>query len=171
MRASWVINAPRGVVLAIVVLGALELSPILTAGNLGFDTASAHPGGGAGGGGGGGPGGGGGGPGAGGGDGGNGHAAVGVGVGVSASAGANSQGSVSSQLGNLNAAHASKTALSHANPHSMVGKIAAYKAAVLALIAQNKNTTAKDISLAQPIANKTVTPAVISALNSLLGLN
>ena len=96
---------------------------------------------------------------------------MGVGVGVSASAGVNSQGSVSSQLGDLNAAHASKTALSHANPHSMVGKIAAYKATVLALMAQNKNTTAKDISLAQPIANKTVTPAVISALNSLLGLN
>jgi hypothetical protein len=95
---------------------------------------------------------------------------VGVGVGVSASAAANSQGSVYGQLGNLNAAHASKSALSQANPHSMVGKIAAYKSAVLALIAQNKNTTTKDISLAQPIANKTVTPAVISALNSLLGL-
>jgi hypothetical protein len=52
----------------------------------------------------------------------------------------------------------------------MVGKIAAYKAAVLALIDQNKNTAVKDISLARPIANKTVTPAVISALNSLLGL-
>jgi hypothetical protein len=77
---------------------------------------------------------------------------------------------MSSQLGNLNAAHASPTALSHANPNSMVGKIAAYKAAVSALIAQNKNTTAKDIALAQPIANKTVTPAVIDALNALLGL-
>src|SRR5215468_8671215 len=36
------------------------------------------------------------------------------------------------ELGALNAAHASATALAHANPNSRVGKIAAYKEAELA---------------------------------------
>jgi hypothetical protein len=41
-------------------------------------------------------------------------------------------GAEASSLGALNAAHASETALAHANPNSRVGKIAAYKEAELA---------------------------------------
>lgn len=43
-----------------------------------------------------------------------------------------SHGSDASSLGALNAAHASENALAHANPNSRVGKIAAYRDAVLA---------------------------------------
>jgi hypothetical protein len=92
-------------------------------------------------------------------------------------------------LGALNAAHASKSALSHANPNSMVGKIAAYNQAraVLAddeaalannttnMALQAKVTldeaklTATENTLAQARHVATLTPAMITALNSLLG--
>jgi hypothetical protein len=122
--------------LAFIVSGALTLAPVLMGGSLGGDKAFAHPGNGNGGGNGNGNGGG---NGNGDGDGnGNGHAAVGTGVGgnvgaVSGStASPTSEGSIASMLGALNAAHASKTALSHAHPTSRVGRIAAYSRAVSA---------------------------------------
>ncbi|HME83756.1 MAG TPA: hypothetical protein VKG91_04190 [Roseiarcus sp.] len=132
--------------LAFTVAAALTLTPVLTGGSLCGDKAFAHPGNGNGGGNGNGNGGGngngnGGGNGNGDGDGnGNGHAAAGPGTGVGASVGAasastgspSSQGSIASMLGALNAAHASKTALSHAHPTSRVGRIAAYSRAVSA---------------------------------------
>jgi hypothetical protein len=118
--------------LAFTVVAALTLTPVLTGVTLCGDKALAHPGNGNGGGNGGGNGNGDG--------GGNGHAAVGPGAGVGASVGAvsasmgppSSQGSIASMLGALNAAHASKTALSHAHPTSRVGRIAAYSKAVSA---------------------------------------
>ena len=130
--------------LAFTVAAALTLTPVLTGGSLCGDKAFAHPGNGNGNGNGGGNGNGnGGGNGNGDGDGngnGNGHAAVGPGTGVGASVGAvgasmgspSNQGSIASMLGALNAAHASKTALSHAHPTSRVGRIAAYSRAVSA---------------------------------------
>jgi hypothetical protein len=131
--------------LAMVAAATLGLSPVLIDGRGGFDQALAHPGNGNG----------------------NGHAPAGAGVGAgdsgNASVGQSSQGAVSSALGGLNAAHASKTALSHANPHSRVGKIAAYNRAVQA------QQSAAAAAAAQAAANKKVTATVINALNSLLG--
>ena len=74
------------------------------------------------------------------------------------------QGSISSQLGKLNAAHASKSAFAHANPNSEVGKIAAYAQAN----AISPNSAATMAALAAA-ANKTVTVAVRNALNALIG--
>jgi hypothetical protein len=190
--------------LAFTVVAAVGLSPILTGGSLGGDEAFAHPGNGNGGGSGNGDGGGNG-------DGnggGHGHATVGVSAGVGASEGSSARGSVSSALGALNAAHASRTALSHANPHSRVGRIAAYSRAVSAaeqgvdtaaanlaaakaalakdptntslqaavtqdqakLAAARRTLTRTEFTFARAAANKSVTSAVISALNSLLGI-
>ena len=123
---------------------ALAAAPALTAGVFGDDHAFAHPGNGngPGGGNGNGPGGNGDGPGGGNGNGpggGNGHATMGapaaasIGASpasVTASAQSGTQGSIASMLGALNAAHASKTALAHANRGSRVGRIAAYNAAI-----------------------------------------
>ena len=126
MKTSQMIATSRVVrngAVAFTVVAALGIAPILTAGNIGGDQAFAHPGNGNGNGGGNGNGNG----------GGNGHAAVGASAGVGASEGPSGhEGSLASMLGGLNAAHASKTALSHANPRSRVGRIAAYSKAVSA---------------------------------------
>ena len=53
-----------------------------------------------------------------------------------------------SDLGALNAAHASDTALAHANPNSRVGKIAAYKEAELAAKAATADAAAADQAVA-----------------------
>jgi hypothetical protein len=96
-------------------------------------------------------------------------------------------------LGALNAAHASKTALSHANRGSRVGRIAAYNTAVTKaeanldaaqatfamnpttanmakVIAARKTLTRTEFTFARRAANKSVTPTVIGALNGLLGI-
>ena len=154
MRSFRTIAMSRGPLSARLLMfaaaAALAAAPALTAGVFGDDPAFAHPGNGNGGGNGDGPGGGNGnGPGGGngngpGGDGdgpsgGNGHANMGapaaasIGASpasVTASAPPGTQGSIASMLGALNAAHASKTALAHANRSSRVGRIAAYNAAV-----------------------------------------
>jgi hypothetical protein len=57
-------------------------------------------------------------------------------------------GSSASKLGALNAAHASDTALAHANPNSRVGKIAAYKEAELAAKAAAADAAAADQAVA-----------------------
>lgn len=53
-----------------------------------------------------------------------------------------------SDLGALNAAHASDTALAHANPNSRVGKIAAYKEAELAAKSAAADAAAADQAVA-----------------------
>ena len=139
--------------LAAIAAATLALSPVLTEAPLGVGQAFAHPGNGNGNGGNGN---------------GNGHAPGGAGGGDgdggASGIGPSNHGVVNSSLGALNAAHASKTALSHANPRSRVGKIAAYDRAV-----DTHKSTAAQLAAAQAAANKTVTKAVISALNGLLG--
>jgi hypothetical protein len=96
---------------------------------------------------------------------------------------------MASKLGSLNAAHASKTAYSHANSHSMVGKIAAYANAKATLAAdeaaltnnptnvalQAKVTqdeaklTATENTLAQARHVPSLSHAMITALNGLVG--
>jgi hypothetical protein len=77
------------------------------------------------------------------------------------------RGAIASQLGSLNAAHASLTALSHAAPTSMVGTIAAYRDAVedgtITSVAQAQTELSK-------ISNKSVNSEVVSAVNDLLGV-
>jgi hypothetical protein len=57
-------------------------------------------------------------------------------------------GAEASSLGALNAAHASDTALAHANPNSRVGKIAAYKEAELAAKAAEADAAGADQAVA-----------------------
>jgi hypothetical protein len=167
--------------LAFTVAAALTLTPVLTGGSLCGDKAFAHPGNGNGNGGGNGNGdGGGNGNGDGGGNGnGNGHAAVGPGTGVGASVGAasasmgspSSRGSIASMLGALNAAHASKTALSHAHPTSRVGRIAAYSRAVSAaehsVDVAEANLAAARAALAKDPTNPSLQMAVTQDQTSL----
>ena len=65
--------------------------------------------------------------------------------------------------GNLNAAHANANALEHANPNSMVGQIAAYKAAV-----EGGATAAEAQEQLGDISNKPVTVRVVEWINNLL---
>ena len=58
------------------------------------------------------------------------------------------QGDKAKGLGALNAAHASETALAHANPNSRVGKIAAYKEAALAAQAAAAAAASADQAIA-----------------------
>jgi len=104
------------------------------------------------------------------------------------------QGSISSKLGRLNAAHASATARANAAPHSAVGRIAAYEVAVyerqnaqMQLEALQEVTTAtpEEIAAAQAVvdeaaqfemetlsaaANKNIDEEVVQAINELLGI-
>ncbi len=97
-----------------------------------------------------------------------------------------SHGKLGSALGNLNAAHASETARSHAAPNSMVGQIAAYEREMQAAIDSynaatlGNNTTAQQASLAAmaaavqglaAVANKDVTDDVVRSVNDLLGID
>jgi hypothetical protein len=66
---------------------------------------------------------------------------------------ASEHGKLSSSLGNLNAAHASPTALEHASPNSMVGLLAAYAAAVAA--AEPPVTPEEEQAALGAISNKT----------------
>lgn len=72
--------------------------------------------------------------------------------------------SKAASLGKLNAAHASAAALTHASPHSTVGQIAAYKAAV------EKGDLDKAATLLTGLANKDITTRTVSDLNALLGV-
>jgi hypothetical protein len=114
------------------------------------------PGGGAGGGGGGGNGGG---------NGGASASAPGHSNANSAVAAASTQGSVASQLGALNAAHASKNGFAHANPHSRVGKIATY-----ARLNATSPTSVQTMNALNAAANKTpVSTTTRNALDGLIG--
>jgi hypothetical protein len=114
---------------------------------------------------------------------------MGASTSVSATTTTTNQGSTASMLGPLNAAHASKTAYSHANPHSMVGKIAAYanakatlaaaeaklalspnNATLQAMVTQDKMTlTMTEHTLARARHVTSLTQAMITPLNSLIG--
>jgi hypothetical protein len=91
------------------------------------------------------------------------------------------QGKLSAALAALNAAHAAPPALAHASPHSRVGKIAAYRSNMLIALAMPTNTPqeviARDNAIAEvrasmlaPAANRSLTPAVVSRVDHLLGL-
>lgn len=69
----------------------------------------------------------------------------------------NSHGSTASKLGALNAAHASETALMHANPNSRVGKIAAYKEAEIE--AQALQAEAEALAEAAATADQAISDA------------
>ena len=88
---------------------------------------------------------------------------------------ATAHGKAASALGNLNAAHASANARANANPNSMVGHIATYEAQMKAAQAiQDPAQRAAAITAARQdlalVANKQVTPAAITRVDSLLGL-
>jgi len=79
--------------------------------------------------------------------------------------------------GNLNAAHASPTAMAHAAPHSMVGLIADYKAALMDAVngtmtsVNHEPITTMDEAIAalETFSNKEVTEEVVDAVNEILG--
>jgi hypothetical protein len=84
-------------------------------------------------------------------------------------------------LGALDAAHASPAAQAHAAPHSRVARITAYYHSMLVALAMPAITpqqvvarddaiaTARSTELA-PAANKSLSPAVVAKVDSLLGL-
>ena len=89
-------------------------------------------------------------------------------------------GQLTAALGPLNAAHASPTALAHASPRSMVGKIATYDRAMLSALSMPTRTPQQIALRQQAITNaretladetgRTLTPAVVSRVDHLLGL-
>ncbi|MBM3548838.1 MAG: hypothetical protein FJX54_17995 [Alphaproteobacteria bacterium] len=92
-----------------------------------------------------------------------------------ATSGTTAQAKAAASLGNLNAAHASANARANASPNSMVGQIAAYEAAMKSALAiQDPAQRATAITAARQdlalLANKTLTPAAIARVDSLLGL-
>ncbi len=91
-----------------------------------------------------------------------------------------SRGQLTAALGPLNAAHAAPEALAHASPRSMVGKIATYDRAMLAALSMPAQTpqqmalreqaiTSARVTLAED-TGRTLTPAVVSRVDHLLGL-
>lgn len=83
---------------------------------------------------------------------------------------------VASELGKLNAAHASSTALAHASSKSIVGQIAAYKTAMQTALAETDTTQqATDITTARvqlaSTTNKQLTPDAISKVDNMLGIS
>jgi len=85
------------------------------------------------------------------------------------------QGKAAASLGNLNAAHASATARSNAAPGSIVGQIAAYETAMKSALAiENPTQRAAAITAARQdlalTANKQLTPAAVTRVDSLLDL-
>jgi len=82
---------------------------------------------------------------------------------------------VASELGKLNAAHASSVAMQHAAPGSAVGAIAAYKTEMLAALALT-DTSAKSAAITsarQELAtatNKDLTVSSITKIDAMLGI-
>ena len=80
-----------------------------------------------------------------------------------------------SELGKLNAAHASTVALQHAAPNSAVGAIATYKTEMLAALALTDTTaqSAAITSARQQLAtatNKDLTASAVTKLDATLGI-
>jgi hypothetical protein len=92
-------------------------------------------------------------------------------IGGSASAEANA----ASELGKLNAAHASPVAFAHANPNSAVGAIATYQSQMNSALALT-DPMEKDAAITSArqqlglISNKQLTPSAISKIDGLLGI-
>lgn len=85
------------------------------------------------------------------------------------------EANAASELGKLNAAHASATAMAHASSKSIVGQIAAYKVAMQSALAETDTTQqATDITAARvqlaSTTNKQLTPDAISKVDNLLGI-
>ena len=90
------------------------------------------------------------------------------------------RGQLTAALGPLNAAHAAPEALAHASPRSMVGKIATYDRAMLAALSMPTQTPEQMALREQAITSaretlaeetgRTLTPAVVSRVDHLLGL-
>lgn len=77
-----------------------------------------------------------------------------------------------SALGNLNAAHASPTAMANAAPNSMVGAIADYKDAVMGNVEPTEETIdemSEAVAALEAISNKDVDVDVVNAVNDILG--
>ena len=112
------------------------------------------------------------------------HANMGIGAVLGAMAhekATGTHGSLASSLGSLNAVHASTTAMVHAAPNSQVGQIASYHSAMVTAVSMPTNTpaavAARNAAIAAaradilgPATNKELTPAVVSAVDSKLGL-
>ncbi|TXL73948.1 hypothetical protein FHP25_18655 [Vineibacter terrae] len=85
-----------------------------------------------------------------------------------------SNAQLASALGALNAAHASAQARSVAAPNSRVGTIAAYDKAMLSALSMPLSSRDPAIAGARrqlaAASNKTLTPAVVARVDSLLGL-
>lgn len=101
--------------------------------------------------------------------------------GAEAGARGGDRGALASQLGALNAAHASLTARANAAPNSRVGMIATYERAMLAALTLPAVTpqeiTARNEAIAAALATldaaanrSPVTTEVVAAVNALLGL-
>jgi hypothetical protein len=82
---------------------------------------------------------------------------------------------VASELGKLNAAHASAVAMQHAAPGSAVGAIAAYKSEMLAALALT-DSSAKNAAITsarQELAtatNKSLTGSSVTKIDAMLGI-
>ncbi len=92
-----------------------------------------------------------------------------------------SNGRIAAALGALNASHASASALSHASSNSRVGRIAAYRTAMLVALAMPKATpteiAARNAAIANAratllakAANKPLTARVVAVVDRRLGL-
>jgi hypothetical protein len=91
-----------------------------------------------------------------------------------------SQGAIASAAAALNAAHASPQALANAAPGSRVGQISAYDRAMIAALAMPGTSPAQIAARTASIAaaraqlatasTKSLTPAVVARVDSLLGL-
>jgi hypothetical protein len=85
------------------------------------------------------------------------------------------EANVASELGKLNAMHASPTALAHASSHSVVGEIAAYKSAMETALAETDTTQqATDITAAREqlasASNKQLTVDAVTKIDGTLGI-
>ena len=91
------------------------------------------------------------------------------------------RGQLTAAMGALNAAHAAPAAFAHASPHSQIGKLAAYRSNMLAVLAMPAYTPQQVIvrnnAIAQvrattlaPATNKSLTPSVVTQVDHLLGL-
>jgi hypothetical protein len=86
----------------------------------------------------------------------------------SADANEKTLGQAANILGKLNAAHASATALAHANANSAVGALAAYQTNMSSATTDAEITAARQ-QLASA-SNKTLTAAAITRIDGLLGI-
>jgi hypothetical protein len=95
---------------------------------------------------------------------------------VNGNAAGNVEANAASELGKLNAAHASATALDHANPNSAVGEIATYEDQMNAAMGLN-DPAAKSAAITaarQQLAlssNRQLTSSAISKIDGMLGIS